>query len=67
MELNATEPVVGPLAEKEIRSHASPDINIGKSLNIGLLKGSFSETGPFEFGYLNPIIFIVPLNTKWKF
>jgi hypothetical protein len=34
------------------------DINIGKSLNIGLFEGIiFGRPDHFEFGYLNPIIF----------
>src|SRR5436190_5657885 len=59
MELNATEPK-GPdrLLKKKYAAMHHLDINIGKSLNIGLFEGIiFGRPDHFEFGYLNPIIF----------
>ena len=59
MELNATEPR-GPdrLLKKKYAAMHHLDINIGKSLNIGLFEGIiFGRPDHFEFGYLNPIIF----------
>ena len=59
MELNATEPR-GPdrLLKKKYAAMHHLDVNIGKSLNIGLFEGIiFGRPDHFEFGYLNPIIF----------
>ncbi|HYM92523.1 MAG TPA: hypothetical protein VET23_00135, partial [Chitinophagaceae bacterium] len=59
MELNATEPR-GPdrlLKKKYVAIHHL-DINITKSLNLGLFEGViFGRPDHFDFGYLNPIIF----------
>jgi len=59
MELNATEPR-GPdrLLKKKYAAMHHLDINITKSVNIGLFEGiMFGRPDHFEFGYLNPIIF----------
>jgi hypothetical protein len=59
MELNATEPR-GPdrLLKKKYAAMHHLDINITKSVNIGLFEGIiFGRPDHFEFGYLNPIIF----------
>jgi hypothetical protein len=59
MELTATEPR-GPdrLLKKKYAAMHHLDVNIGKSLNIGLFEGIiFGRPDHFEFGYLNPIIF----------
>ena len=59
MELNATEPR-GPdrLLKKKYAAMHHLDINLTKSLNVGLFEGIiFGRPDHFEFGYLNPIIF----------
>jgi len=59
MELNATEPR-GPdrLLTKKYAAMHHLDINIAKTLNVGLFEGIiFGRPNHFEFGYLNPIIF----------
>ena len=59
MELNATEPR-GPdrLLRKKYAVMHHLDINITKSLNVGLFEAViFGRPDHFEFGYLNPIIF----------
>lgn len=59
MELNATEPK-GPdrLLKKKYAAMHHLDINLTKSLNVGLFEGIiFGRPDHFEFGYLNPIIF----------
>jgi hypothetical protein len=59
MELNATEPR-GPdrLLKKKYAAMHHLDVNIAKSINIGLFEGIiFGRPDHFEFGYLNPIIF----------
>jgi hypothetical protein len=59
MELNATEPK-GPdrLFKKKYATMHHLDINLTKSLNVGLFEGIiFGRPDHFEFGYLNPIIF----------
>jgi hypothetical protein len=59
MELNATEPR-GPdrLLKKKYAAMHHLDVNITKSVNIGLFEGIiFGRPDHFEFGYLNPIIF----------
>ena len=59
MELTATEPR-GPdrLLKKKYAAMHHLDVNITKSLNIGLFEGIiFGRPDHFEFGYLNPIIF----------
>ncbi|HEY2720434.1 MAG TPA: hypothetical protein VGI82_01830 [Chitinophagaceae bacterium] len=59
MELNATEPR-GPdrLLRKKYAVVHHLDINLAKSLNIGLFEAVvFGRPDHFEFGYLNPIIF----------
>ena len=59
MELNATEPR-GPdrLLKKKYAAMHHLDMNLTKSLNIGLFEGIiFGRPDHFEFGYLNPIIF----------
>ncbi|TMI85168.1 MAG: hypothetical protein E6H10_04200 [Bacteroidetes bacterium] len=59
MELNATEPR-GPdrLLKKKYATMHHLDINLTKSLNVGLFEGIiFGRPDHFEFGYLNPIIF----------
>lgn len=59
MELNATEPR-GPdrLLKKKYAAMHHLDVDITKSLNIGLFEGIiFGRPDHFEFGYLNPIIF----------
>ena len=41
------------------------DINVTKWLNIGLFEGIiFGREDHFEFSYLNPIFFIVRLNSR---
>lgn len=82
MELNATEPR-GPdrLLRKKYAVMHHLDINITKSLNIGLFEAViFGRPDHFEFGYLNPIIFyrsieqqngsfdnaLVGLDAKWN-
>ena len=59
MELNATEPRgADRLLKKKYAAMHHLDIDIGKSLNIGLFEGIiFGRPDHFEFGYLNPIIF----------
>jgi len=59
MELNATEPRgADRLLKKKYAAMHHLDLNIGKSLNIGLFEGIiFGRPDHFEFGYLNPIIF----------
>lgn len=59
MELNATEPRgADRLLRKKYAVMHHLDINIAKSLNIGLFEGIiFGRPDHFEFGYLNPIIF----------
>lgn len=59
MELNATEPR-GPdrLLKKKYAVMHHLDVNVTKSLNVGLFEGViFGRPDQFEFGYLNPIIF----------
>jgi len=59
MELNATEPR-GPdrLLKKKYAAMHHLDMNLTKSLNVGLFEGIiFGRPDHFEFGYLNPIIF----------
>src|SRR5215470_8428364 len=59
MELNATEPR-GPdrLLKKKYAAMHHLDINLTKSVNVGLFEGIiFGRPDHFEFGYLNPIIF----------
>jgi len=59
MELNATEPR-GPdrLLKKKYAAMHHLDVEVTKSLNIGLFEGIiFGRPDHFEFGYLNPIIF----------
>lgn len=59
MELNATEPR-GPdrLLKKKYATMHHLDVNLTKSINIGLFEGIiFGRPDHFEFGYLNPIIF----------
>jgi flagellin-like hook-associated protein FlgL len=59
MELNATEPR-GPdrLLKKKYATLHHLDVNLTKSVNIGLFEGIiFGRPDHFEFGYLNPIIF----------
>lgn len=59
MELHATEPR-GPdrLLRKKYAVMHHLDVNIGKSVNIGLFEAIiFGRPDRFEFGYLNPIIF----------
>jgi len=59
MELNATEPR-GPdrLLRKKYAVMHHLDVNVTKSLNIGLFEAViFGRPDHFEFGYLNPIIF----------
>jgi len=59
MELNATEPR-GPdrLLRKKYAVMHHLDVNVTKSLNIGLFEAIiFGRPDHFEFGYLNPIIF----------
>jgi hypothetical protein len=59
MELNTTEPR-GPdrLLRKKYAVMHHLDVNITKSLNIGLFEAIiFGRPDHFEFGYLNPIIF----------
>ena len=59
MELNATEPR-GPdrLLKKKYAVMHHLDINITRSVNVGLFEGIiFGRPNQFEFGYLNPIIF----------
>ncbi|MFI5185708.1 MAG: capsule assembly Wzi family protein [Chitinophagales bacterium] len=82
MELNATEPR-GPdrLLKKKYAVMHHLDIDIAKSLNIGLFEAIiFGRPDHFEFGYLNPIIFyrsieqqngsfdnaLVGLDAKWN-
>jgi len=82
MELNATEPR-GPdrLLKKKYAAIHHLDVNIGRSLNVGLFEGIvFGRPDHFEFGYLNPIIFyrsieqqngsfdnaLVGLDAKWN-
>src|SRR5436190_7070153 len=59
MELNATEPRgADRLLKKKYAAMHHLDVDIGKSLNIGLFEGIiFGRPDHFEFGYLNPIIF----------
>jgi len=59
MELNATEPRgADRLLKKKYAAMHHLDLDIGKSLNIGLFEGIiFGRPDHFEFGYLNPIIF----------
>lgn len=59
MELNATEPR-GPdrLLKKKYAVMHHLDVNVTRSVNIGLFEGViFGRPDHFEFGYLNPIIF----------
>jgi hypothetical protein len=59
MELNATEPR-GPdrLLKKKYAAMHHLDMNLTKSLSVGLFEGIiFGRPDHFEFGYLNPIIF----------
>jgi hypothetical protein len=82
MELNATEPK-GPdrLLTKKYAAMHHLDINIGKTLNVGLFEGIiFGRPNHFEFSYLNPIIFyrsieqqngsfdnaVVGMDAKWN-
>ena len=59
MELNATEPRgADRLLRKKYAVMHHLDINITKSLNVGLFEAViFGRPDHFEFGYLNPIIF----------
>jgi hypothetical protein len=59
MELNTAEPR-GPdrLLPKKYAVFHHLDVNITKSLNVGLFEGvMFGRKNRFEFGYLNPVIF----------
>lgn len=59
MELNTAEPR-GPdrLLPKKYAVFHHLDVNVTKSLNIGLFEGvMFGRSNRFEFGYLNPVIF----------
>lgn len=59
MELNATEPrAADRLLKKKYAVMHHLDVNITRSVNIGLFEGIiFGRADHFEFGYLNPIIF----------
>ncbi|MER3497342.1 MAG: hypothetical protein C4308_01240 [Chitinophagaceae bacterium] len=59
MELNATEPRAGDrLLKKKYAVMHHLDVNVTKSINIGLFEGIvFGRPNHFEFGYLNPVIF----------
>jgi hypothetical protein len=59
MELNTAEPR-GPdrLLPKKYAVFHHLDVNITKSVNVGLFEGiMFGRSDRFEFGYLNPVIF----------
>ena len=59
MELNTAEPR-GPdrLLPKKYAAFHHLDVNVTKSLNIGLFEGIiFGRKNHFEFGYINPVIF----------
>ena len=59
MELHTAEPR-GPdrLLPKKYAVFHHLDVNVTKSLNIGLFEGvMFGRSNRFEFGYLNPVIF----------
>ncbi len=82
MELNATEPRgADRLLKKKYAVMHHLDVDLTKSLNIGLFEGIiFGRPDHFEFGYLNPIIFyrsieqqngsfdnsLVGLDAKWN-
>src|SRR5436190_24110407 len=82
MELHPAESVLtNRLLPKKYAVMHHLDLNIGKSLNIGLFEGIiFGRPDHFEFGYLNPIIFyrsieqqngsfdnaLVGLDAKWN-
>ena len=82
MELNATEPRgADRLLKKKYAVMHHLDIDLTKSLNVGLFEGIiFGRPDHFEFGYLNPIIFyrsieqqngsfdnsLVGLDAKWN-
>ena len=59
MELNATEPRgADRLLRKKYAVMHHLDVNITRSVNVGLFEGIiFGRPSHFEFGYLNPIIF----------
>jgi hypothetical protein len=59
MELHATEPRgADRLLKKKYAVMHHLDVNVTKSLNVGLFEGIiFGRPDHFEFGYLNPIIF----------
>jgi hypothetical protein len=59
MELNATYPRgADTLLKKKYATMHHLDVNIGKTVNIGLFEAIiFGRPNHFEFGYLNPIIF----------
>lgn len=59
MELNATYPRgADTLLTKKYATMHHLDVNIGKTVNIGLFEAIiFGRPNHFEFGYLNPIIF----------